>query len=187
MAGGTRFVQRLETQEAELHMELPSPEIPGDYMNTPTQEASVTIQTSPVPVSAVPPCFGAATVIAHHLRHQGVLSTIEERVRFAQHRFDHYDVIDFPLVLLGYAVSSERTLDALSECFQPFAAPFTALFGRERLLHRSTLSRFLAALHQAAIEALHTMFLEDLRARPLEKEGKTGELWDRQSSLSLCQ
>lgn len=42
-----------------------------------------------------------------------------------------------------------------------------ALFGRERLPHRSTLNRFLAALDQAPVEALRTLFLEDLLARPL--------------------
>src|SRR5579864_3824021 len=57
---------------------------------------------------------------------------------------------------------------------------FMALFGRERLPHRSTLSRILAALGQAPVEALRTVFLEDLVARPLEKEEKTGGLWDRQ-------
>jgi len=40
--------------------------------------------------------------------------------------------------------------------------------------------RFLAALGQAPVEALRTVFLEDLVARPLEKEEKTGGLWDRQ-------
>jgi hypothetical protein len=76
----------------------------------------------------------------------------------------------------------ERTLEAFYECLQPFAAVFMALFGRERLPHRSTLSRFLAALEQAPVEALRTGFLDDLLARPLEKEEKTGGLWDRQGN-----
>jgi len=119
-------------------------------------------------------------VIAQYLRHVGVLATIEERVRFARRRFGHYELIDFVVVLLGYAISGERTLEAFYERVQPFAVPFMALFGRERLPHRSTLSRFLAALGQAPVEALRTVFLEDLVARPLEKEEKTGGLWDRQ-------
>jgi hypothetical protein len=41
-----------------------------------------------------------------------------------------------------------------------------ALFGRSRLPDRSTLSRFLAALDQATVEALRTLFLADLVARP---------------------
>jgi hypothetical protein len=118
-------------------------------------------------------------VTAHFLRHVGVLATIEEWVRFARRRFGHYDVLDFVVVLLGYAISGERTLEAFYESAHPFAASFMALFGRECLPHRSTLSRFLAALDQTAVEALRTVFLEDLIARPLEKEEKPGELWDR--------
>src|SRR5215472_15225454 len=45
--------------------------------------------------------------------------------------------------------------------------------------------RFLAALDQAPVEALCTVFLEDLLARPLEKEEKTGGLWDRQGNRWL--
>jgi hypothetical protein len=140
----------------------------------------VTIQTSSQPIPSIPSWFGEVAVVAHALRRLGVLATIEERVRFARRRFGHYDVIDFVVVLLGYAISGERTLEAFYERVHPFASPFMALFGRERLPHRSTLSRFLAALGQAPVEALRTVFLEDLVARPLEKEEKTGGLWDRQ-------
>lgn len=115
-------------------------------------------------------------MIALYLRHLGVLATIEKRVRFARRRFGHYDLIDFTVVLLGYAISVERTLEAFHERVQPLAVPFMALFGRERLPHRSTLSRFLAALDQAPVEALRTVFLEDLVARPLEQEEKAGGL-----------
>jgi hypothetical protein len=54
-----------------------------------------------------------------------------------------------------------------------------ALFGRERLPSRSTLSRFLASLTQPPVEALRTLFLEDLLARPLNKERQIGGLVDR--------
>jgi hypothetical protein len=60
-----------------------------------------------------------------------------------------------------------------------------ALFGRERLPHRSTLSRFLAALDQTPVEALRTLFLHDLLARPLVKEEQPGGLWDRQGTHYL--
>ncbi len=143
-------------------------------------QAPVTIQASSASVFSEPPWFGEVAVVAHVLRRLGVLAAIEERVRFARLARGHYDLIDFAVVLLGYAISGERTLEAFYESLQPFAAPFMALFGRERLPHRSTLSRFLAALNQTAVEALRTVFLEDLCARPLEKEGKTGGLWDRQ-------
>ena len=150
-----------------------------------TADSFVTIQASSQSVPREPCWFGEVAVIAHVLRRQGVLAAIEERVRFARRRFGYYDVIDFVVVLLGYAMSGERTLEAFYESLQPFAAPFMAIFGRERLPHRSTLSRFLAALDQAAAEALRLVFLGDLVKRPLEKEEKTGGLWDRQGTQWL--
>ena len=113
---------------------------------------------SPVSIQAIsrsepstPSWFGEVAVTAHYLRQVGVLATIEEQVRFSRRRFGHYDVIDFVVVLLGYAISGDRTLEAFYERVQPFVVPFMALFWRERLPHRSTLSRFLAALNQAAV------------------------------------
>jgi len=148
-------------------------------------DGSVVVQATAASVPSIPSWFGEVAVTAHYLQHVGVLATIEERVRFARRRFGHYDLIDFVAVLLGYAISGERTLEAFYERVHPFAAPFMALFGRERLPHRSTLSRFLAALGQAPVEALRTVFLEDLLARPLEQENKTGGLWDRQGTQWL--
>src|SRR6266571_1696795 len=53
-----------------------------------------------------------------------------------------------------------------------------ALFGRERLPHRSTLSRFLASLDQATVDALRALLLEDVLARPVTTEQPGGH-WDR--------
>ncbi len=57
-----------------------------------------------------------------------------------------------------------------------------ALFGRDRLPARSTLSRFLAALDQAPVEALRALFFEDLVVRPLEKKEQAGGVWDRRGT-----
>jgi hypothetical protein len=114
-----------------------------------------------------------------------VLALIEERVRFARRRFGQYEVIDFAVVLLGYAISGERTLEDFYEHLQPFADTFMALFGRNRLPARSTLSRFLAALDQAPVEALRTLFLDDLLVRPFVKEEQDGGLWDREGTRWL--
>ncbi len=108
-------------------------------------DSSVTIQTSPQSVPSTPSWFGEVALIAHYLRRIGVLSAMEGRVRFARRRFGHYEVVDFVAVLLGYAISGERTLEAFYERLSPFANAFMALFGRDRLPARSTLSRFLAA------------------------------------------
>lgn len=68
------------------------------------------------------------------------------------------------------------------ERLQPFAVPFMALFERDRLPARSTLSRFLMALTEAPVEALRCLFLDDLLSRPLSKEGQTGGLVDREGA-----
>ena len=78
-----------------------------------------------------------------------------------------YEVIDFLAVLFGYAISGERTLEAFYERLQPFAGPFMACLERDRLPARSTLSRFLAALTSEPVEALRSLFLDDLLSRPL--------------------
>ena len=144
-------------------------------------DSAVTIQTSSQSVPSTPSWFGEVTLIAHYLKRQGVFSAIEERVCFARRRFGHYEVIDFVAVLLGYAISGEGTLEAFYTRLSPFASPFMALFGRDQLPARSTLSRFLAALDQAPVEALRELFLEDLCRRPLTKE-QPGGLWDRQGT-----
>jgi hypothetical protein len=148
------------------------------YMNS-IADGSVIIQTSSESVPSTPPWFGEVALLARHLRQQGVLSAIGERVRFARRRFGHYDVIDFVAVLFGYAISGERTLEAFYERLPPFAPSFMALFGRDRLPARSTLSRFLAALTSEPVEVLRSLFLEDLLARQLCKEEQQCGLTDR--------
>jgi hypothetical protein len=147
--------------------------------------SAVTIQTSSQSMPSTPSWFGEVTVIVSHLDHQGVLAEISEQVRFARRHFGHYEVIDFLAVLFGYAISGERTLEAFYERLQPWASAFMALFGRDRLPARSTLSRFLAALDRVAVENLRTLFLKDLLARPLGQEEQPGGLFDRQGNRYL--
>ena len=87
-------------------------------------------------------------------------------MRFARRGFWHDEVIDFLAVLLGYARSFERSLEEFYERLLLFAQPFMALFDREKLPSRSALSRFLASVSFEATEALRSLFLADLLARP---------------------
>ena len=144
--------------------------------------ASVTIQITPESQPSTPCWMGEVVAFAQIFAHTGILQTITEQVRFARARFGQYDLIDFVVVLIGYVLSGEPTLLAFYERLAPFAGPFMALFGRNRLPHRSTLSRFLAALDQASVEALRTLFQKDLLARkPFPSSGglfdRTGGQW----------
>jgi hypothetical protein len=158
-----------------------TPSIKEAHMHS-IADGSVLIQTAAHSVPSTPPWFGEVTLIVEHLRKQGVLAAISERVHFARRRFGHYEAMDFLAILFGYALSGERTLEAFYERVRPFAATFMALFARDRLPARSTLSRFLTALTPEPVEALRTLFLDDLLSRPLwsgSDEPHTGNLTDR--------
>src|SRR6266567_6985006 len=151
-------------------------------MNTSIADGSIIVQSSSQPVPSTPPWFGEVTLIVQYLRNHHILSALTEHVRFARRRFGHYEVIDFLAVLFGYALSGERTLEVFYEHLSPFAPAFMALFGRERLPARSTLSRFLTALPEEPVEALRSLFLSDLLARPLVPQEHLAGLWDRTAS-----
>ena len=125
-------------------------------------DRSVKIQTTSESNPSTPSWFGEVVLISGYLRKHSVLSKISEQVRFARKRFGRYEMIDFLAVLFGYAISGERTLEEFYQRLQPFAVPFMALFDRDQLPSRSALSRFLAALTEAPVEALRTLFLDDL-------------------------
>ncbi|EFH85190.1 hypothetical protein [Ktedonobacter racemifer] len=148
----------------------------------PMAQASVTIQITPESKPAIPCWMGEVAAFAQILTHTGILKQIQEQVRFTRARFGQYNLIDFVTVLIGYVLSGEPTLLAFYERLTPWADAFMALFGRDQLPHRSTLSRFLAALDQLTVEALRTRFQEDVLARtPFPSPGglfdRTGARW----------
>jgi hypothetical protein len=77
-------------------------------MNT-DNPSLVTIQTDASPIPSVPVWFGEVALIAHTLTRLGLLSEISERVRFTRKRFGKFEVIDFVVMLIGYAISGEPT------------------------------------------------------------------------------
>lgn len=123
-----------------------------------TLSTAVDLQSCPQEVPSVPAWFPEVVLLAHHFAQRGLLEAITTEVRLARGRTGHYDVIDFVAILLGYAASGEPTLEAFFERLAPFAAPFMALFGRDRLPHRSTLSCFLADVDVACLQALRQLF-----------------------------
>jgi hypothetical protein len=117
------------------------------------------VQTSEPPQPSVPSWFGETILIAQYLRTHGLLDALRTQVRLARGRFGRYESIDFLALLFGYAISGERTLQVYFERLSPFATSFMALFEREALPHRASLSRFLAALDGPCVEALRALFV----------------------------
>jgi hypothetical protein len=153
---------------------LPSQETPSSMTHS-TVHVQIASENRP----STPAWFGEVAIVAQVLSSSGVLRKIEEEVRFARARFGIYELIDFVAVLIGYAVSTEASLQTFYERVQPFAPAFMALFGRQNLPHRSTLSRYLAALDQPVIEAVRVQFLDDLLVRTAQTF-PPGGLWDRE-------
>jgi hypothetical protein len=77
--------------------------------------------------------MGEVAAMAQVLTHVGLLNAIQDHVQFARARFGQYDTIDFVVVLLGYAISGEPTLQSFYERLAPFSAVFMALFDRNQM------------------------------------------------------
>jgi hypothetical protein len=138
----------------------------------------VDIHTTSSPQPSVPPWFAEIVLVAGVLHGHGLLDTLRAQVRLVRGRFGQYEVLDFLALLFGSAISGERTLQAYFDRLQPFATPFMALFERATLPHRSTLSRFVAAIDGPCLDALRTLFATSSFLWGWTQE-TSGGLWDR--------
>src|SRR6266705_1622811 len=103
----------------------------------------IEVQTTSENRFSVPAWFAEVVIIARYLEKKGLLEAFAHRVRLVRGRFGSYEPIDFLTLLVGYAISGERTLADFFERLAPFGTAFMALFGRKCLPHRSSLSRAL--------------------------------------------
>jgi hypothetical protein len=123
-------------------------------------------------------------IIARHLAANGLLDAFAQQIRLVRGRFGTYEPIDFLALLIGYAISGERTLYDFFERLEPFEAAFMALFGRNCLPHRSSLSRFLADVDRPCLEAFRTLFEQQSFAEGWTPE-TIGGVFDRQGRRSV--
>jgi hypothetical protein len=127
----------------------------------------------------VPAGFAEVVIVARHLAKKELLEAFAHQVRLIRGRFGSYEPIDFLALLIGYAISGERTLADFFERVAPFGTAFMALFGRANLPHRSSLSRFLADVDRPCLEAFRTLFERHSFAEGWTPE-TIGGIWDRQ-------
>ena len=133
----------------------------------------IELQTSPVERPSVPPWFAEVAILSQHLATKGLLEAFRHQIRLVRGHFGHYEPIDFLVLLIGYAISGERTLADFFERLAPFGAAFMALFGRANLPHRSSLSRFLADVDRPCARFLSYAF----RAVQLSRRMDLGNHW----------
>src|SRR5581483_4583795 len=139
----------------------------------------IEVQTSSVDRPSVPPWFAAVVILSQHLTTNGLLEAFADQVCLVRGRFGNYEALDFLALLVGYAISGERTRASFFERLAPFGTAFMALFGRRCLPHRSSLSRFLADVDRPCLQAFRTLFEQQSLAAGWTEE-TIGGLWDRQ-------
>jgi hypothetical protein len=139
----------------------------------------IEVQTSSQDRPSVPAWFAQVVIMAQHLRTKGLLDAFAHQVRLVRGRFGSSEPIDFLALLVGYAISGERTLADFFERLAPFETAFMALFGRRGLPHRSSLSRFLADVDRPCVEAFRTLFQQYSFTDRWTSE-TIGGIWDRQ-------
>ena len=65
---------------------------------------------------SVPAWFAEVVIVAGYLEKKGRISAFAQQVRLVRGRFGSYEPIDFLALLIGYAISGERTwLTSLSD------------------------------------------------------------------------
>ncbi len=132
----------------------------------------------------VPVWFAEVVIMAGYLEKKGLLEAFAYQGRLVRGRFGTYEPIDFPALLIGYAISGERTLADFFERVEPFESAFMALFGRRCLPHRSSLRRFLADVDRPCLEAFRALFEQQTFADGWTAE-TIGGIFDRQGSRYL--
>jgi hypothetical protein len=90
-------------------------------------DSCIEVHTSPLDRPSVPAWFAELVIIARHLAKKEVLDAFSRQIRLARGRFGNYEPIDFLALLIGYAISGERTLSDFFERVTPFGAAFMAL------------------------------------------------------------
>ena len=115
----------------------------------------IEVQTSPVDRPLLPAWFARSGHSLPAPRHKRThCEALTHQVRLVRNRFGSYETLDFLALLIGYAVSGERTLADFFHRAGSFEAAFMALFGRADLPHRATLSRFLASVDRPCVRSL---------------------------------
>jgi hypothetical protein len=96
-------------------------------------------------------------MLSRFLASQHVFDRFEQQVLLVR-KCGIYEPLDFLASLIGYAISGERSLSDFFQRVAPFNTAFMALFGRQKLHHRSSLSHFLSAIDRPCLEAFRGLF-----------------------------
>lgn len=132
---------------------------------------------------AIPPWLAEALLVGQYWQSSGLLARLQQQVRVSRGRMGRYEVCDFTLLLLAYALSGLDSLQLFFEQLAPVASVLMSIWGRQHCPVASTLSRFLADVDVDAVEALRDLFESSFlqQPRPLADElglkDRNGNRW----------
>jgi Transposase DDE domain len=153
-------------------------------MNPCRTESRNEIETSRQNTQRIPSWFGEVVLWSKYWLDSALVGYLEEEVRVVRGRMGQYEVMDFVLVLISYAVSGERTIADFYRSLAPVKEALMNQWGRNRCPSASSLSRFLACIQPEAVEALRNLFESDLHRNSLRVKQGIG-LFDRVADHSV--
>lgn len=133
-------------------------------------ELTATIESNPV----IPNWLNEVLLLGKYWLKSGLLERLQQQVRVSRGRMGDYEVGDFVLLLLAYAVSGEKTLSDFFAALKPVRFLLMAVWRRNKCPVSSTLSRFLEAIEDCSLEQLRTLFEQDLWERGFQGEDQGG-------------
>jgi hypothetical protein len=72
-------------------------------------DSCIEVHTSPLDRPSVPAWFAEVVIMARHLAKKEILDAFAHRVRLIRGHFGSYEPLDFLALLIGYAISGERS------------------------------------------------------------------------------
>jgi hypothetical protein len=114
--------------------------------------AGLEITTTEQSNLVIPNWLAEALLVGQYWNQSGLLEQLQQQVRVSRGRMGRYEVCDFVLLLLAYAVSGVETLKLFFEQLESIKPVLMSVWKRARCPVAATLSRFLAAVDEPAVE-----------------------------------
>ncbi len=141
-------------------------------------DARIELTSIPEANPVTPAWLGEVLLLGEYWRATGLLERLQQQVKVSRGRMGQYEVCDFVLVLLAYAVSGVTTLKEFFAQLKSVESVVMSIWQRQQCPVASTLSRFLSMIESPAVEMLRTLFEADLLEHGFARD-QSGGLMDR--------
>jgi hypothetical protein len=148
------------------------------------RENWVALEAGTESVQRIPEWFSEAVLSGKYWLDSGLVGYLEEEMRVVRGRMEQYEVMDFMLLLISYALSGERTVADFYRSLSRVKEALMSQWGREKCPSVSSLSRFLGSVGVSGVEALRSLFESDLHWNSVRVKQELG-MFDRVGDKSV--